>query len=352
MPERRIPVSFLVLFVSLASTAAFAQGGSAPPPAPRAHRWLDWQAGTIDARYRVIENSRNVTTANQMQWRETARLGFLFDRQHRYSIQVLAGTGRTFNGSWDPLGPGTGEGSWDPNVRQLYLSATPVHGATFEVGGVGLLRGEATEMTTWDNDGFVTGERATLRRPRELFVDEISVTAGFLGDLTTPNVFRRFDRLDDHNYTQVLAAKRIAPRLDASADWTSFDGVSTIREAVRITTKSRAPIDAVRVELYQRLQGTRGNGFALSAERALTGAVALAGGYADIDEYYGPLNADRVGIGRHLFTEVRYAVLPTLTVSAFYGVAVETPFTIPNRQRFDLVASWNLLKAAQRARRW
>jgi hypothetical protein len=38
----------------------------------------------------------------------------------------------------------------------------------------------------------VTGERATLRRPRELFLDEISVTAGFLGDLTTPNVFRRF----------------------------------------------------------------------------------------------------------------------------------------------------------------
>jgi hypothetical protein len=36
----------------------------------------------------------------------------------------------------------------DPNVRQLYLSATPVSGATFEVGGIGLLRGEATEMTT------------------------------------------------------------------------------------------------------------------------------------------------------------------------------------------------------------
>jgi hypothetical protein len=352
MPERRIPVSFLVLLFSLASTTAFAQGGSASPPAPRIHRWLDWQAGTLDARYRVVENSGDVTTTNQMQWRETARLGFLFDRQHRYSIQMLAGTGRTFNGSWDPLGPGTGERSWDPNVRQLYLSATPVRGATFEVGGVGLLRGEATEMTTWDNDGFMTGGRATLRRPRELFLDEISVTAGFLGDLTTPNVFRRFDRLDDHNYTQVLAAKRIAPRLDASADWTSFDGVSTIREAVRITTKSRAPIDAVRIELYQRLEGARGNGFALSAERALTAAVAVAGGYADIDEHFGSLNADRVGIGRHLFTEVRYAVLPPLTVSAFYGVAVNTPFTIPNRRRFDLVASWNMLKTAQRARRW
>jgi hypothetical protein len=352
MPDRRIPASFVLLLLSFASTAAFAQGGSAPPPAPRTHRWLDWQVATLDARYRVIENSRKVTTTQQVQWRETARLGFLFDRQHRYSVQTLAGTGTTFSGSWDPLGPGTGEGSWDPSIRQLYLSATPAHGASFELGGFGLLRGEGTEITTWDNDGFMTGERATLRRPRELFFDEISVTAGFLGDVTTPNVFRRFDRLDDHNYTQVLAARRIAPRLAASADWTSFDGVSTIREAVRITTKSRAPIDAVRLELYQRVEGTRGSGFALSAERAVTAAVAVTGGYADIDEHYGPLNADRFGIGRRLFTELRYAVLPTLTVSAFYGIAVDTPFAIPNRQRFDLVASWNLLKAAQRARQW
>lgn len=352
MPERRIPVTFLVLFVFLAPTTAFAQGGSAPTPAPRIHRWLDWQAGTLDGRYRVVENSEDVTTTNQVQWRETARLGFLFDRQHRYSIQMLAGTGRTFNGSWDPLGPGTGERAWDPNVRQLYLSATPLRGATFEVGGLGFLRGEATEITTWDNDGFMTGERATLRRPQELFLDEISVTTGFVGDLTTPNVFRRFDRLDDHNYTQVLAAKRIAPRLGASADWTSFDGVSTMREALRITTKSSAPIDVVRLELYQRLEGTRGHGFAISAERAVTAAFALTGGYSDIDEHYGSLNADRFGIGRHLFTEVKYAVLPTLTVSAFYGVAINTPFTIPNRQRFDVVASWNVLKEAQRARRW
>lgn len=352
MPDRRIPVSLFILLLSLASTAAFAQGGSTPPPAPRIHRWLDWQAGALDARYRVIENSREVVTTNQVQWRETARLGFLLDRQHRYSVQTLAGTGTTFNGSWDPLGPGTGEGSWSPNVRQLYLSATPAHGAAFELGGLGLLRGEGTEITTWDNDGFMTGERATLRRPRELFLDEISVTAGFLGDVTTPNVFRRFDRLDDHNYTQVLAAKRIAPGLGASADWTSFDGVSTIREALRITTKSRAPIDALRLELYQRVEGTRGNGFALSAERAVSAAVAVSGGYSDIDEHYGGLNADRFGIGRRVFTEVRYAVLPTLTVSAFYGVAVNTPFAIPNRQRFDVVGSWNLLAAAQRAGIW
>jgi hypothetical protein len=350
MPEPRTRVSFLIFFLFV-PIAAFAQGSSAVAR-PRVHRWLDWQAGTLDARYRVIENSREVTTTNQAQWRETARLGFLVDRQHRYSVQMFAGTGGTFTGSWDPLGPGTGKGSWDPNVRQLYVSATPVSGATFEYGGLGLLRGEATEMTTWDNDGFITGERATLRRPHELFLDEISVTAGFLGDLGTPDVFRRFDRLDDHNYTQVLLAKGIAPRLGASAEWTSFGGISTIREAFHVTTRSWTPIDAVRVELYQRVEGTRGSGYALSAERTVTRAVAISGGYADIDEHNGGLNGDRFGSGRHVFTELRCSVLPALTVSAFYGVAVNTPFTIPNRQRFDLVASWNVLKTAQRAGLW
>jgi hypothetical protein len=289
---------------------------------------------------------------NQAQWRESARLGFLFDRAHRYSVQMFEGAGNSFTGSWDPLGPGTGERSWDPSVRHLFLSAAPVQGLTVEFGGFGMVRGENTEITSWDNDGFMTGERATLRRPREIYFDELSVAAGFVGDTATPDVFRRFDRLDDHNYTQVLAGKHFTPHLSASADWTSFQGVSTIREAVRVGTKPGLPIDAVRVELYQRVEGTRGNGFAVSAERTVTSTIGVSAGYADIDPHYGSLNADRFGIGRRVFTEVRLAVLPTVSVTAYYGVAVNTPFTIPNRQRFDLMASWNVLRAVQRAGLW
>jgi len=107
--------------------------------------------------------------------------------------------------------------------------------------------------------------------------------------------------------------------------------------------------DAVRLELYQRVEGTQDNGFAVSAERAVTRTVGITAGYADIDEHYGTLNADRFGRGRRVFTQVRAVVLPTLTVTAYYGVAVNTPFAIPNRQRFDLIASWNVLKAVQRA---
>ena len=334
MPDRRIPRFLLSLLLSFTPIAAFAQSGGAAAPAAKTRRWIDWQAATLDSRYRVIENSHRVTTVNQVQWRETARLGFLFDGRHRYSLQMYAGTGTTFTGSWDALGPGTGETSWDPNLRQLFLSAAPLHGLAFEVGGLGLVRGEQTEITSWDNDGFMTGERVSLRRPREIFLDEISVTAGFVGDTSTPNVFRRLDRLDDHNYTQVLLDKHVTPRVSASADWTSFDGTSTVREAVRVAARSWTLVDAVRLELYQRVEGTQDNGFAVSAERAVTRTVGITAGYADIDEHYGTLNADRFGRGRSVFTEVRAVVLPTLTVTAYYGVAVNTPFAIPNPAAF------------------
>jgi hypothetical protein len=64
-------------------------------------------------------------------------------------------------------------------------------------------------------------------------------------------------------------------------------------------------VDAVRLELYQRVKGTQDNGFAVSAERAVTRTVGITAGYADIDEHYGTLNADRFGTGRRVFTEVR-----------------------------------------------
>jgi hypothetical protein len=351
MPERRLLSGFLLLALSVVSTPARAQSAGAPP-APKLHRWIDWQSGALDARYRAVENSAGQVTTNQLQTRQTAKLGVLLDRARRYSVQLFAGTGSNFTGSWDPLGPGTGDPTWDPNVRQLYFSAAPVRGMVFDAGGFGLVRGEATEITSYDNDGFLTGVRATLRRPRELLLDEISITGGFLGDLTTPNVFRRLDRLDDHNYTQVLAAKRVHATISLSGDWTSVEGVSTFREAARATTRAWIPLDFIRIELYQRVEGPKGNGFAVWGERALTGRVAVNGGYADIDRVNGTLNSDRFGIGRRLFTEGRVAVLPTLTVSVFFGAALDNAFAVANHRRFDLVASWNVLKALQRAGLW
>ena len=70
------------------------------------------------------------------------------------------------------------------------------------------LRGEGSEITTLDNDAYLEGYRVSIKRPSRLLVDEVAVTLAYLGDLNEPNVFTRLDRMSDHNYSQILVAKR------------------------------------------------------------------------------------------------------------------------------------------------
>jgi len=341
-----------VILFSVVSLVIASNAPAQTTPVAKAHRWVDWQSASLDARYRFIENSEGRTTTDQVQDRQTMKVGVRLDEGGRYSVQTFIGTGSSFVGSWDPLGPGTGDATWDPNVRQLFFAARPVDGLEFQVGGLGIVRGESTEITSFDYDGYMTGERVTIGRPRQLYLDEITATAGFLGDLATPNVFHRLDRLDDHNYTQVLAGKRFGSRVRASADWTSLDGISTIREAVRVDTKGWAPVDAVRLEQYQRVEGVTAAGFAVSAERALTRRVAIDGGFTSIDRGIGALNGDRYSPGRRVFGEARVAILSALTVTTYYGVAIENDFPVPNKRRLDVIASWNVLRSLQGAGLW
>ena len=178
------------------------------------------------------------------------------------------------------------------------------------------------------------------------------MTAGYLGDLRTPNVIKRFDRWDEHNYTQVLVGKKIGAHVSLSADWSDIDGISTLRQAARVSTKQWLPVDMIRFENYQRIEGTTGYGFAISAERALHPRVIMAGGYADIDEHNGTLTGDRYFVGKRVFVEPRITVLPELTLSFFYTQAFANDFPVDNDTRFDAVLSYNVLRALQRIRAW
>jgi hypothetical protein len=224
-----------------------------------------------------------------------------------------------------------------------------VKGLELQVGGIAPIRGESTEITSYDNDGFLVGERVSVKRPETLLLDEVSATVGYLGDVSTPNVFKRLDRMDEHNYTQLLVGKRLSARLACSADWTSADHVDTWREAVRVATRESRVIDAVRVELYQRVDEPEGNGFAVSIEKAVSTRLALSGGYASIDPENTTLNADRIQRGNRLFVESRFSLTPEFSVSLFYTRAVDTDFDIPNQTRFDFIVSYNVLRALQRA---
>lgn len=330
-----------------------AEGSKQKTPMPALKRWIDWQAGSVESRYRWIENSAGVETSNSLQHKQAFKVGLKFDPAGRYSLQALAATGSSFVGSWDNLGPGIGDPAWTFNLRQLYLQALPATGVELSWGGQALNRGEHTEITTFDNDNYVMAGRVSVKRPDDLYFDEVSVSAGYLGDLTSPNVFERFDRWDDHNYTQVLVGKKFGKVVSLSADWTDLNEISTLRQAVRVATKQWTPaIDAVRFENYQRVEGNDGYGFVLSADKAVHPKVVLTGGYADIDRDNGLLSGDRYFRGKRVFLEPKVQVLPELALSFFYTKAFDNDFAIPNDQRFDIVVQYNVLKALQKAGAW
>ena len=322
-------------------------------PTTKVHRWFDLQAALAETRYRFIETSEGVTTANQWQHRQSLKAAFKFDQKCNYTIQSFMATGNSFTGGWDPTGVGTGDPTWDFRVRRLYAQAIPVKGLELAAGSFDVVRGETTEVTNFDNDAFMQGYRVSLKRPHDLYLDEVSVTTGYLGDLATTNVFKRFKWMNDHNYTQVFGAKKLSKTVALSGDWSELNGDSTLREGVKVGTKQFGHvIDAARVELYQRVDSPTGNGAAFTVERAMNTSVSISGGLASNDKNNGALNGDRYARGKRYFAGTTVTFLPELTLSAFYTHAFDNDFAVANNQRFELILSYNVLKALQHHGAW
>jgi hypothetical protein len=311
-------------------------------------RWLELQTATLGFRHRWIENSRDLTTNKQLQHSEVFRGRFKFDPKGNYSVNANLASGTTFTSGWNNTGVGTGDGVTNLYLKQLFFSAKPITGVEVQYGGLYIARGESTEITSYDNDGYIVGERLSLRRPKDLFFDELSVTYGYLGDLNNPNVFDRFDELDKSNYHQFLVLKSIGKRASVSADYTFQSGVETLREAVKLNTKELKAVDNIRLELYQRLDVNKDAGFAIGVEKLIKKKLTLGGGYAQIDRAYGGLNADRFNRGKRLFFNGTYTISPEFSVTTFVTRAFDIDYAIPNKTRVDLIFSYNLLKSLQR----
>jgi hypothetical protein len=108
----------------------------------------------------------------------------------------------------------------------------------------------------------VVGERVSVKRPLELFFDDLSLFYGYAGDFNTPNLIRRADHLTQSNFHRFILRKDIGERVWISADYAFQSGVPTWREAVRVRTPELRAIDTIHAEVYQ-IPGTRtGRGLA------------------------------------------------------------------------------------------
>ena len=343
-------MGYRCVFVCVMLAACAPVSAETPPAAPPAS-WgrFDLQAATLATRYRFIENSSRDVTSNQMQFKDTARFRVKIDERGRFAVTGGLLTGNAFTGGWDNTGIGTGDLAGTQRLRHLFVSAAAVSGVELQVGGLYVNRGESTEITSYDDDGYLTGERLTLRRPAEAYFDEVSITRAALGSLSAPGIIRRLPQLGHQHYWQAQVVKRYGSRFSASADFTDAAGAETLRAAAAVRLPKRAPVSSLRYEQYRRVTMHPASGFALTAERSIA-RVRLQAGYADIDPLYGGLNADRFQRGRRMFVMAGIPIAGPLSAQLFATRALTSAYPVSNRERVDAVVTYDLLKALHRNR--
>lgn len=314
-----------------------------PVVAKELKRWLDIETLSAATRYRYVENN-NGTTASVQQYQVTARARFKFDAKGKYSVVGHFTTGNSVTSGWNLTGWGTGDLQKDFYVKQLFFEAKPIKELAIQVGGIAPNNGENTEITGYDNDSYLMGERVKILAPKKFYFDEISATNGHLGDPTRPNVFRRFKRLGKSNYHQFLVRKTINKRASFSADYTFDSGVDTLRQAIKVNVPELGLVDSVRFENYQRIDPQPGYGFALSGEKKVNPKLSFTGGFTKIS--HAMINADRFPRGTRFFVSGSYKLTRELTINPVIIQAIgPLPTGSLPRTRFEIIASYNILEA-------
>jgi hypothetical protein len=358
-----IRVSNLAALIALVTfpfaATAFAQDG--PPPQRAAaqqtpgegashplSRWVDVQTVTASVRYDYIEDAGDRTVQNRMQWQAQMHGAFKVDAAGRYRVHAGLTTGDNFSAGWNATGIGTGEGSAKIYLTQLFVAAEPWNGIELHYGSLYPTRGQSTEITTYDNDSYVTAGRMHVRRPREVFFDDLIVSVGYVGYLDTAFVFDRTGAFSRQNYWRVFASKQVVAGLAVSTDYAVIDDDGVLHQGVAWRV-DQPWIDTVRGEYGVRLRGgSHQTAFAFSGQKQIA-AVTMQVGYANVDPVFGVLNGDSYGAGDRVFIDGSFALPLDLTATWFVQKEISPPVTSRNALRVDLGLRWNVLKTLQRA---
>lgn len=344
MLKSAVSVAVFLALIASSSSAQNAKATPTPEPNKELHRWFDVSAFSVATRYRYVDAANGNTVFNHQQWQLNARGRFKFDRKGMYSAGFLFETGNSVTGGWNNTGWGTGDLMTNVYLKQLYFDAKPVKPIEIQVGGIGVNNGENTEITGYDNDVYLMGERVVIRAPKQIYFDEVSLTNAFFGDTTTPNVFRRFRRMGESNYHQFLVRKQATKRVGFSADYTFETGIDRLRQAVKVKVPELKIVDSLLYENYEQLDPNAGYGFALTGEKKVNKHLTLNGGFVKIS--HSMFNGDRFPRGERLYLNVPYKITRELTINPVIIQAVgplATPQT--HKTRFELILNYNILEA-------
>lgn len=392
---------------------------------PLTGRWLDLETFSHSERYRSAFSVGGNHDFENAQQRSLIVGKIKLDSEGRYDIGFRASSGRYFNWAYsgytgatfisrvaspaaqstfftpaellalaqalysDPAGyaravSGINSNGWQFYMRELYFSATPVKPVTVEFGSFGIERGLSSEITTFDEDGYLSGERIRFHDSKHLFFDEVGFTNAYFGDIGTPNLFDRGSSLKKKsNYRQVFAKKQLNKRVGFSSEYTWQTGIDTLREAVVVETKESKVVDSLRFESYERLNtivfpgvaqspigpvaplSVKGaSGFAVAAQKKF-GRLSGDIGYASIDKDYSvyansrlyesaafPLNGDTYGQGNRPFLHASYKIAPGVTAFGFYTHEVGSSRVLTlNQQGLNAGVTFDLKALANTGKR-
>ena len=294
-------------------------------------------------RSRGMRSTSSGAVANQVQITGALRGRIAIDRGGFVAMHGGIASGRGFSSGWNATGIGSGGAAHDLAVRQLFVAIRPSPLVEVEAGGLYFARGQSTEATSYDNDGYLVGERAGIAMRGSRVVNTLSLTRGYVGDVTRSNVFDRVRRLDRANYYQALAEKRFADA-SFSVDYTLNDSSHVIRGAAAVDLDRSLLVERIRVEAYGRATNAAAYGYAISVQRQAPLALMSALGMSSIDVEYGPFNGDLYGRGRRLFGSVSRRFGRALLASAQVATALGRD-TSPPRTRFDLAVAYDVRRA-------
>ena len=310
-------------FLCLVATPLAAQTANNEP-------WLDLQSVSLGLRYRMMENDLGAHARNWSDHHQGLKLRLKLDRTARYSLSAVALNGNSFTAGWNLRGLG-GRSSNRLFLKQLYVTAKPYSGVELQYGGLPIVRGESSEITSYDNDGYLMGQRLTVK--------DLTLTAGYLGDFRTPSETNRWHRLSEINYRQVLLKRRLTDRLTATADFTDEDGERTLRQAFVI--RPRRGVDLIRVEGYERVSGPGGAGGAVTVEKPF-GRTRIAASFASVDDQYRLVNGDRYGRGTRISLTSTTALGRDVSLQVFVTRALDGDLVMANRTRVDVLIRYEL----------
>ncbi len=234
---------------------------------------------------------------------------------------------------------------------------------TFEFGSLPIEHGVNTEITSFDDDGYIDGERLRVHDDKHLYFDEVDFTSAYLGDPFIPNFFSRGARLRQANYQQFLVKKKLSNHALASTDYTRLRATHTLREAVDVTLPKTAWLDSARGEFYQRVNDVYlygvlapvGYGFSMDVSKTFKSQLQTDIGYASIDKAYAAYsgssfllavklawNSDSMMNGNHPFVRVNWKVAPGVALLGFYTHNVDSNIYSINGQTLEAGFNYNL----------